>query len=36
VLAPLRDCSQIEIRPIRPDDRENVAAALNRMSPESV
>jgi hypothetical protein len=36
VIASLKDGSGIEIRPIRPDDRENVAAGLNRLGPESI
>src|SRR5918999_518767 len=31
----LRDGARIEIRPIRPDDREELADGLRRMSPES-
>ena len=31
----LRDGQQIEIRPIRPDDRGELAAGIKRLSPES-
>ena len=31
----LRDGAQIEIRPISPDDREELAAGMRRLSPES-
>ena len=31
----LRDGSEIELRPIRPDDRAGLAEAVSRMSPES-
>jgi RimJ/RimL family protein N-acetyltransferase len=31
----LRDGAQIEIRPIRPDDRKELAAGMRRLSPES-
>jgi RimJ/RimL family protein N-acetyltransferase len=35
VLAELRDGARIEIRPIRPDDRAELAAGMERLSPDS-
>jgi RimJ/RimL family protein N-acetyltransferase len=34
-VAELRDGTRIELRPIRPEDREDLAAGVRRMSPES-
>jgi RimJ/RimL family protein N-acetyltransferase len=35
VIARLRDGTRVEIRPIRPEDRDELAAGLRRLSPES-
>ena len=35
MLAELRDGARIEIRPIRPDDRAELAAGMERLSPDS-
>jgi GNAT superfamily N-acetyltransferase len=35
LIATLRDGTRIEIRPIRPEDRDELAAGLERLSPKS-
>jgi hypothetical protein len=35
VAADLRDGTRIEIRPIRPEDRDDLAAGMRRLSPDS-
>ena len=35
VVADLRDGTRIEIRPIRPEDRDDLAAGMRRLSPDS-